>query len=59
MGKTSMSADVPKIRPRHRRIRAISIAPALLTLGNLLSGFAAIHFAARTDYAIHNPVLMA
>jgi len=30
-----------------RRIRAIRIAPALVTLGNLLCGFAAIHFCAR------------
>ncbi len=43
---------------RHRRIRAISIAPAMLTLGNLLCGFAAIHFAARPEYALHNPLLM-
>lgn len=46
-----------KLRPKHRRIRAISIAPAMLTLGNLLSGFAAIHFAARPDLAIHNQTL--
>ncbi len=45
-------------RPRHRRIRAISIAPAMLTLGNLLCGFAAIHFAARSEYVIQNPVLV-
>jgi CDP-diacylglycerol--serine O-phosphatidyltransferase len=44
-------------RPRHRRIRAISIAPAMLTLGNLLSGFAAIHFATRPDIAIQGPML--
>ena len=48
-----------KFRPKHRRIRAISIAPALLTLGNLLSGFAAIHFAARPDFVIHSPILKA
>ncbi len=48
---------VPKSRPKHRRIRAISIAPALLTLGNLLSGFAAIHFASRPELAIHSKFL--
>lgn len=54
-----MSDNTTKLRPRHRRIRAISIAPSLLTLGNLLAGFAAMHFAARTEYVIHNPVLRA
>ncbi len=49
--------EKPARRAKHRRIRAISIAPALLTLGNLLCGFAAIHFAARPEYIIHNPVL--
>jgi len=34
-------------RRKRRRIRAINIGPALLTLGNLLSGFAAIHFCSR------------
>ncbi len=52
-----MPEKVTKLRPKHRRIRAISIAPALLTLGNLLSGFAAIHFAARPDLAIHSELL--
>ncbi len=45
-------------KAKHRRIRAISIAPAMLTLGNLLCGFAAIHFAARPEYTLHNPLLM-
>jgi len=49
--------DAKKSRPKHRRIRAISIAPALVTLGNLLSGFAAIHFAARPDFAFKNPAV--
>ncbi|NLE30392.1 MAG: hypothetical protein GX629_12060 [Phycisphaerae bacterium] len=44
-------------RPKHRRIRAISIAPSMLTLGNLLSGFAAIHFATRPDEIIQGAVL--
>jgi CDP-diacylglycerol--serine O-phosphatidyltransferase len=44
-------------RPKHRRIRAISIAPSMLTLGNLLCGFAAIHFATRPDMIIQGPVL--
>lgn len=43
-------------RRRSRRIRAISIGPALVTLGNLLFGFAAIHFCAR-EYTIAHPVL--
>jgi len=44
-------------RALRRRIRGISILPSLVTLGNLLSGLAAIHFAARSDLAIHNPAL--
>jgi len=46
-----------KRRAKSRRIRAISIAPALVTLGNLLCGFAAIHYCSR-EYTITNPVLM-
>ncbi len=45
-------------RKRRRRIRAISIAPAIFTLGNLILGFAAIHFASRPEYFTNNPVLM-
>jgi len=32
---------------RRRRVRAISVLPTLFTLGNLVAGFAAIHYAAR------------
>jgi len=52
-----MTDKTTKLRPRHRRIRAISMAPALVTLGNLISGFAAVHFAARPEYGINNPTL--
>ncbi len=35
-------------RPRHsRRLRTVSTLPTLLTLGNLLCGFAAVHFCLR------------
>jgi CDP-diacylglycerol---serine O-phosphatidyltransferase len=51
------SDNVQKKRPKYRRIRAISIAPSMLTLGNLLSGFAAIHFATRADTVIQSPML--
>lgn len=37
-------------RPRGRRLRSLSLAPTLLTLGNLICGFAAIHFALRAMY---------
>lgn len=37
-------------RPRRRRLKSLAFAPTLLTLGNLLCGFAAIHFALRAMY---------
>ena len=39
----------PGSRPKasRRRLRRVAMLPALLTLGNLLCGFAAIHFAAK------------
>jgi CDP-diacylglycerol--serine O-phosphatidyltransferase len=58
MVRLNLSTEtIKRERPRHRRIRAISIAPALLTLGNLLSGFAAVHFASRPEYIFKNTVL--
>ncbi len=45
-----MSPDGPK-RPRRRRLKYISVLPTMLTLGNLLCGFAAIHFAMRAMHA--------
>ena len=39
--------DRKKQRRRRRRLRTISTFPTLLTLGNLLCGFAAIHFCLR------------
>ncbi|MGA1044093.1 MAG: CDP-alcohol phosphatidyltransferase family protein [Phycisphaerales bacterium] len=37
----------PHTRGPRRRLRRVAMLPALLTLGNLLCGFAAIHFAAK------------
>lgn len=37
-------------RRRPRRLRAIPLLPSLFTLGNLICGFAAIHFALRAMY---------
>ncbi|MBU0718975.1 MAG: CDP-alcohol phosphatidyltransferase family protein [Planctomycetes bacterium] len=34
-------------RPRRRRLKSLAFLPALLTIGNLLCGFAAVHFALR------------
>ncbi len=34
-------------RTHHRRIAGVSVIPTLLTLGNLISGFAAIHYASK------------
>ncbi len=37
--------------PRRRRLKAVAVFPTLLTLGNLICGFAAIHFCMRAMYA--------
>jgi len=37
-------------RFRRRRLKSLSLAPTLMTLGNLICGFAAIHFALRAMY---------
>lgn len=37
-------------RPRRRRLKSLAFAPTLMTLGNLLCGFAAIHFALQAMY---------
>lgn len=39
-----------KPKGRRRRLKSLAMAPTLLTLGNLLCGFAAIHFALRAMY---------
>ena len=38
------------IRPHRRRLKSLAFAPTLITLANLLCGFAAIHFALRAMY---------
>ena len=45
-----MSDESPQ-RPRRRRLRYIAVLPTLVTLGNLVCGFAAIHFGLRAMYA--------
>ena len=35
---------------RRRRLRSLALVPTIMTLGNLLCGFAAIHFASRALY---------
>lgn len=45
-----MPEDSPQ-RPRRRRLRYIAVLPTLLTLGNLLCGFSAIHFGLRAMIA--------
>ncbi len=37
-------------RPRRRRLRSLAFVPTLITIGNLLCGFAAIHFALRAMF---------
>ena len=46
-------AKLPRRKPhrrRRRRLRSLAFAPTLMTLANLLCGFAAIHFAVRAMY---------
>lgn len=38
-------------KPRRRRLKYIAVLPTLVTLGNLVCGFSAIHFALRAMYA--------
>ena len=45
-----MPDDKPR-RPRRRRLRYVVVLPTLLTLGNLVCGFAAVHFGLRAMYA--------
>ncbi len=44
-------------RRRRRRAQAIAILPSLFTLGNLIAGFAAIHYAAKSPAETTIPVL--
>lgn len=48
--------DPNRRRRRRRRLRSLAFAPTLMTLANLLCGFAAIHFAARAMYALGSGV---
>jgi len=43
----SIHRSAAPARPRQRRLRSLAFVPTLVTLGNLLCGFAAIHFALR------------
>ncbi len=42
-----LTPDGHESRPRRRRLRSLAFLPTLLTIGNLLCGFAAIHFGLR------------
>ena len=53
---TGGTNDERKQRRRHRRLRSIALLPSMATLGNLICGFAAIHFAA-LHLAGHDPVV--
>ncbi len=46
--KIPSGSDHP--RPHRRRLRSLAFVPTLITLGNLLCGFAAIHFASRAMF---------
>ncbi len=43
---------------RRRRAKAVAVLPSLFTLGNLIAGFAAIHFAAKPAMAEFGPFKM-
>lgn len=42
----------PVRRHRRRRLKSVAVLPTLLTLGNLLCGFAAIYFCMRSVYGV-------
>jgi CDP-diacylglycerol--serine O-phosphatidyltransferase len=42
--------DPNRERPRRRRLKSLAFAPTLATLGNLICGFAAIHFCSRAMF---------
>ncbi len=44
--------DPQKRRARRRRLKTLAVVPTLLTLGNLLCGFAAIYFGLRAMYEL-------
>ena len=44
------SSEQTPVMPRRRRLRSAAFLPTLLTVGNLVCGFAAIHFALRAMY---------
>jgi len=48
LAKLSPGSDRP--RTHRRRLRSLAFVPTLITLGNLLCGFAAIHFGLRAMY---------
>ena len=50
MAVTPRIADPNRPRRHRRRLRSMAFAPTLMTLGNLICGFAAIHFSIRAMY---------
>lgn len=47
---TKPALDPEHRRAKYRRLRSLAVAPTLMTLANLVCGFAAIHFALRAMY---------
>jgi len=47
--------DFRRPRRRRRRLKSLAFVPSTVTLGNLVCGFAAIHFAARALFDSMNP----
>lgn len=52
MAVVAKIADRKSRGPRRRRLRSLAFFPTLLSLGNLVCGFAAIHFALRAMYEL-------
>jgi CDP-diacylglycerol--serine O-phosphatidyltransferase len=48
--RTGAMRRLRRHRRRRRRLASVAVAPTLLTLGNLVAGFAAIYYAAKPDF---------
>lgn len=54
MSLVSSTSEHPSPRRKRRRLKSLAFLPTLITLGNLICGFAAIHFALRAMYDLGN-----
>ncbi len=54
MSTLSSMSDPMLPRRKRRRLKSLAVVPTMITLGNLICGFAAIHFALRAMYDLGN-----